>query len=152
MMKPLLMASAIALAAPVMAQNTTVDDMTMPPASGVASPTAPLQTPPMAAPVPAQTPTVSTEMTDDQAPDMPAQTDMDADMSTTDATATANTAVTGTDAMTADTGTAVHSKAQTMGTRPTGVGGPLEPAAEYPVCSRTITDSCLQVRGSPTPN
>ena len=33
----------------------------------------------------------------------------------------------------------------------TGMGGPFQPAREYPVCSRTITDSCLQTRTSPRP-
>lgn len=32
----------------------------------------------------------------------------------------------------------------------TGQGGPLE-APDYPLCTRTVTDSCLQTRNSPKP-
>lgn len=49
--------------------------------------------------------------------------------------------------------TASGSTSANMGTN-SGVGGPLvaTPQADYPLCSRTITDRCVQTRNSPRPD
>lgn len=131
MIRPILMASMIALAAPALAQNATVDDMTPPaPTEGMAAPNAEDRAAPAMAP--AQTPTTPTA----------ADTDANSSVATGTMTDTGTAMTTpGTGATTASTPAKSYS----------GVGGPAEPSRDYPRCSRTVTDNCIQIgrRGQP---
>ena len=121
MIRPLLLASAVALAAPALAQDAANEAMAPPITEGVAAPDAPGQTAPNLAPGVVPTGTAADQATNA----MP-----DAE-STRDAASTATTA----------SGTMSGTAA---------VGGPME-ATEYPVCTRAITDNCLQTPRSPRP-
>ena len=131
MIRMMLMASAVALAAPALAQ-TAPDAMANQPG----------------AMNPGQPGSAATDMmTHDQhdvatpANASPTQTtpdDVDGDTMDNQTSAEGTMAVDTSATMT--TGTAVNA----------GVGGPLE-AADYPVCTRAVTDNCLQTPRSPRP-
>jgi hypothetical protein len=140
MIKPILLASAFALAAPVLAQSTTNDDTPVEAAPGTA---ADITQPQDKAPVtPAQTPTLATPDTDD--PENDRETTDDASTAVTDSATT-------TKVETGATMETTAAQAPATVTDFTGVGGPIEAARDYPVCTRTITDRCLQLRNSPRP-
>ena len=139
MIRPILMASVIALAAPAVAQNSTVDDMTQAaPTQGMATPTAPDVATPTAAPGPMPPATPVDTMADPDA-DMDPNSSVATGTMTDTGTATTTPPATGTTTTTTST------------TGYTGVGGPAEPARDYPRCSATVTDSCIQIgrRGQP---
>lgn len=125
MIRPILLAGAVALAAPSFAQNATNDDMAPPLTTGVAAPNAQDQAAPNLAPG-----VVPTGTADDRTTDHEGMVHSPADTSAT-------------------TGTARTQSASPTAVR-TGVGGPME-ATEYPVCTRAITDNCLQTPRSPRP-
>ncbi|HEY0445705.1 MAG TPA: hypothetical protein VGD19_04555 [Allosphingosinicella sp.] len=152
MNRPILLVSALALAVPALAQNsTTTDDMSRPaPTEGMAAPDAQDRTSPSMAP--AQTPTsTGTDSTTGSHGTMEHGT-MDHGTMGHGSAASSTSTSTGTMDTMSSTGTTTGSSAGTMtGTSAaTGVGGPDE-ARDYPVCSRTVTDSCVQTRNSPRP-
>ncbi len=131
-MRPILLASALALAIPALAQNATTDDINPPvPTEDLASPDAHDRAAPSMAP--GQTPTNSVS---------------------TDSTTTRHSAIahgSSGSAASAKTTPSPTKGASTAKPAMTGTGGPEEPARAYPVCTRSITDRCLQARNSPRP-
>ncbi len=141
-MRSILFASALALAIPAMAQNATNDDINPPvPTENLASPDAHDRAAPSMAP--GQTPTNS----------------VSGDLSTTrhnniaHGSSGSSASATSTPAGTMDTmsSTGTTTGASTAMPAMAGTGGPEEPAREYPLCTRSITDRCLQARNSPRP-
>ena len=135
MKRKLLMIGAFALAAPAFAQSTTAP-------SDPIQPTSPAEQSTMGheqhdAPAANASPTQTT----------PADLDGDTMDQRTAAEGTMQVDITGTRTGTASVTTGVSTDARTS----TGVGGPMEPASEYPVCTRAITDNCLQTPRSPRP-
>jgi hypothetical protein len=142
-MRPILIASALALAVPAMAQNATVDDINPPPPTeNLASPDAQDRVAPVMAPGQTPTNSVSSDSTATRSSTVGHGTSGSAASSTSTPEGTMDTmSSTGTTTGVSRTGVAGF----------TGTGGPDEPTRSYPVCSRSITDSCLQVRSSPRP-
>jgi len=128
MIRPILLAGVFALAAPAFAQNTPLADDV---------------------PIEGQS---TTTVTPGDASTAIGQSGMHHDANAPGTTGPVVGAgnVTGTTGTRTTVGTSMGSTG-TMTTN-TGVGGPEEPARSYPMCSRSITDSCMQTRNSPRPN
>ena len=132
MIRSILLAGAMALAVPAFAQNKTNDDMNKPVATeGVAAPDAQDRAAPNMAP--GVTPT--SEADEMSEPGMAQDTKMGTSMGDK---GNMNAPQSNNGSMNSSAGRAAPGY--------TGMGGPAE-GRDYPMCSRTVTDSCMQAPG-----
>src|SRR3712207_4024900 len=135
MMKPIVAASLFALTVPLMAQTSTNDDQG---AVGGNATNAVQDQPKVMAP--AQNPTLTTPDTDDEEND--SETTDDASVAVTDTATTTQVDTTAATQVPIGDTTDPAATSTSMSGRSaadTGMGGPFQPARDYPICPRTIT-------------